>query len=572
MRTPGEDSQRSLRAVGGLICPRCRTKGEFVPRADGKLPRCAACSFALVSADALADADGDPFLGATVASRFVVLARLGAGSMGTVYRARQEAMGRDVAIKILRSDRAFDAQAKARFTREARAMSLLASPHTVTVFDFGEIPDDDDLGRGASLYLAMELLEGESLGGRLKRLKRLPFEQAVRIARHTLLSLAEAHEKGVIHRDLKPDNLFLAKGAGEEVETCKVLDFGIAKVVSDAPAVDALETQAGTVFGTPRYMSPEQAQGKPLDARSDLYSLAVLLYQMLVGRPPFVDDDAVVVMARHIKTPPIAPNAAGPELGIPAALSDLVVRALSKDPKDRPRSARALIAELDAAVARAPSERPRGAENAATVSGQIPALSRDDLDPPNTSSRRRRRSIAKVAFGVALAVGAVVIGVSAFRGQGAVLVPAEAGVARHAAAPLVEAAASGRARAAPRRCAGRRHRRRSERVRLRRPERGCLDARAAADEARSEAQLPPLRSVTGSTRLTASRSSACVRRARRDLRSSCARRCCRRSARRRTAGNGDGRFAAWTTAPRPSPFDRPRSSTARRWSTPSSSR
>src|SRR4051812_28655739 len=161
--------------------------------------------------------------------------------MGTVYRAQQETIGRGVAVKILRSDRAFDAQAKARFTREARAMSLLTSPHTVTVFDFGEIPDhaDELANEGASLYLAMELLKGEALGERLKKEQRLPPETAARIARHALLSLAEAHEKGIIHRDLKPDNLFLTQGADGQ-ELCKVLDFGIAKVTSaDQSNVDA---------------------------------------------------------------------------------------------------------------------------------------------------------------------------------------------------------------------------------------------------------------------------------------------------------------------------------------------
>jgi serine/threonine-protein kinase len=290
------------------------------------------------------------------------MGKLGAGSMGTVYRARQEAMGRDVAVKILRADRAFDAMAKARFAREARAMSLLSSPHTVTVFDFGEIPDphpDDLAPSDASLYLAMELLEGESLGARLKRRGRLPIEEAASIAREALLSLAEAHDKGIIHRDLKPDNLFLARAPqASGGEMVKVLDFGIAKVRVE-PNVDALETQAGTVFGTPRYMSPEQAQGKELDARSDLYTLGVLLYQMLVGRAPFVDDDAVVVMARHIKSTAVAPAQAAPDAGIGAALSALVMRVLAKDPADRPATAQVFLAQLDAAVRAGSDDRAR---------------------------------------------------------------------------------------------------------------------------------------------------------------------------------------------------------------------
>lgn len=154
--------------------------------------------------------------------------RLGAGSMGTVYRARQEAVARDVALKILRSDRAIDALARQRFVREAKAMSLLASPHTVTVFDFGEMTEpgaDPDFGDGGvSLFLAMELLDGEALGDCVKRLGRVPWVEAVAIVRQALLSLAEAHEKGVIHRDLKPDNLFLAKSAnGGEIVKSSIL-------------------------------------------------------------------------------------------------------------------------------------------------------------------------------------------------------------------------------------------------------------------------------------------------------------------------------------------------------------
>ena len=156
----------------------------------------------------------------------------------------------------------------------------------------------------------------------------------------------------------------------------KVLDFGIAKVRVEA-SVDALETQAGTVFGTPRYMSPEQAQGKDIDARSDLYTLGVLLYQMLVGRAPFVDDDAVVVMARHIKSTAVPPIEAAPDAGIGAALSALVMRALAKDPADRPASAQVFLAELDAAIAEdRRGLHPRGG---AGTSGEVAAVTHDGL-------------------------------------------------------------------------------------------------------------------------------------------------------------------------------------------------
>jgi eukaryotic-like serine/threonine-protein kinase len=337
-----------------MVCPRCRKKW---PEAQAPAV-CPTDGLGLVRPRDLVDIGDDPMVGRTLEGRYTILAKLGAGSMGTVYRAKQHAMGREVAIKILRGDRAVDDSAKARFMREARANSLLASPNTVTVFDFGQSSNGE-------FYLAMELLEGESLGQRLSRVGRLPAPLAVDACRQALRSLGEAHAKGIIHRDLKPDNLFFARvltssteshGGGDDThahdEIVKVLDFGIAKMLDegDQNPMNVVETQAGTVFGTPRYMSPEQAQGKPLDARSDLYSLGVIAYQMLTGRPPFTDNDAVVVMARHIKSTPKRPNEATPEAMIPTELEDVILRTLAKEPKDRPASAEILAGELLAAL------------------------------------------------------------------------------------------------------------------------------------------------------------------------------------------------------------------------------
>ena len=321
------------------ICPQCRTAYP-----DRGLSTCTRDGVRLVDARDFAEAQADPLLGKVIGDRYRIIERVGVGGMGTVYRASQSGLDRQVAIKILKRDLSWDSDTVTRFHREARAMSLLTHPNTVRVFDFGETPD-------GLLYFTMELLEGELLTSRVEREGPVDVHASIRIVQQILRSLSEAHTKGIIHRDLKPDNIYLAQVEGHAEPVVKVLDFGIAKIVQGERAIDQLETQAGTVFGTPRYMSPEQAQGKKLDPRSDLYSVGILLYQLLTGRAPFVDDDAVVVMAKHIRERPMPPREITPDQPIPVALDRVVMRAIEKDPARRFKTAERFITKLELCVA-----------------------------------------------------------------------------------------------------------------------------------------------------------------------------------------------------------------------------
>lgn len=265
-------------------------------------------------------------------SRFTIIEKIGQGGWGGVYRAYQHSTRREVALKVLRRDVAEDTEARRRFHREAEAVSKLKHPNTVTVFDFGETPD-------GLLFIAMEYVEGRSLDAVISEDGPLPPLRTVQIARQMALSLAEAHTKGIVHRDIKPQNVMLTSH-GDGKEFVKVLDFGVAKLAS----VESALTTTGSTFGTPEYMSPEQVQSKDVDHRSDLYAMGVVMYEMLSGRPPFTGKSAVTVALNHIRKrpPPIRPAGA-----YPRPLLSLLKRLLAKTPSDRPLSARETALELE---------------------------------------------------------------------------------------------------------------------------------------------------------------------------------------------------------------------------------
>ena len=266
-------------------------------------------------------------------SRYTIIERIGQGGWGGVYRAYQHSTRREVALKVLRRDVAEDVSARRRFHREAEAISRLKHPNTVTIFDFGETPD-------GLLFIAMEYIEGSSLDQTVRRDGPLAPLRATRIARQVALSLAEAHAKGIVHRDIKPHNIMLAAHEDGQ-EFVKVLDFGVAKIVG----ADTRLTATGSTFGTPEYMSPEQVQSRELDHRSDLYSLGVVLYEMLSGTPPFSGNSAVTVALCHVrnKPPPIKAPA-----DVPESLAALTRRLLSKHPTDRGGGAAEIARELEA--------------------------------------------------------------------------------------------------------------------------------------------------------------------------------------------------------------------------------
>ena len=262
----------------------------------------------------------DPFVGKIIDGRYEIQQRVGEGGMGVVYKARQMSIDRVIALKMLNQQMQGDQQWIQRFYNEAKACSRLQHPNTIRMFDFGQTQD----GR---LFMTMEFLDGISLRDALARGPLAP-QRVVKILIQCCASLAEAHSIGIIHRDIKPDNVFLLNMAGSP-DFVKLLDFSVAKLLEG----DRMKTQAGVVFGTPQYMSPEQGRGLPLDARSDLYALGVLAFEMLTGNVPFNDDNPMTVIQMHLHgaIPPMPDT-------VPYSVQAIVRRAMEKDAARRYQS------------------------------------------------------------------------------------------------------------------------------------------------------------------------------------------------------------------------------------------
>lgn len=381
----------------------------------------------------------DPLLGRILNERFRILETLGAGGMGRVYKAMQAPLDRLVALKVLNpqySGEGKDPGFQKRFFLEASVTAKLRHPNTVTVIDYGKTED-------GIYYIAMEYLEGLTLSQLLTQEGPLPWERALAIGQQVARSLREAHKVGLIHRDLKPANVMILNQEADH-DVVKVLDFGLVKSFSGDASMkeDTTLTQAGVILGSPQYMAPEQARNIA-DPRSDVYSLGVVLYQVLMGRPPFQAAQSIDVIVKHINDPPPPFHTVWPEHNVPAEVEALVMKCLAKRPVDRYASMDAVLQGMRTAASasgvsgvfatrtglNAVGSGPHSGPHSGVHTGPHQALGSGPTPAPNTmaldisvdeagglAEKRSRKGLGIALFGASLFVGLGVAGIFVLRG------------------------------------------------------------------------------------------------------------------------------------------------------------
>lgn len=324
---PSPSTDEPTVAAPELGLRRCRTCGEAFPSDYALCPR---------DGTVLRGDNDDPLIGVILAGTYQIQERLGRGGMGQLYEATHTRMDRRFAVKVLREAHAASPDARARFAREARALSRIRSDQVLEIVDVLPTPDE-------RTALITPLLQGEDLRAYLKRKKELAVAEAVSIAREICRGLAAVHAQGIIHRDLKPSNVFLE--VGDDAQTrVKILDFGVAKIGAEPEM-----TRTGAVLGTPAYMAPEQARGSSdVDSRADVYAIGAVVFHMLTGRPPYTGDDATAMLGQLLSGPP--PRLRRLNREVPPALEVVVQTAMARRPENRYSDVMALDAELAAFV------------------------------------------------------------------------------------------------------------------------------------------------------------------------------------------------------------------------------
>ncbi|HTJ44996.1 MAG TPA: serine/threonine-protein kinase, partial [Kofleriaceae bacterium] len=311
-----------------MKCPHCGAPNSDDARFCGACGRATSATEPSRAGPSASAGTAPDLAGKEIAGRYRILAKLGEGGMGAVYRGEQISLKRKCAIKLLKPELSADPGLVRRFNAEAELVAKLSHPNVVNIYDFGQDVD-------GSLFIAMEFIDGRSLRAAMNTEGPLPSKRAVAIAGQVASSLTDAHAHGIVHRDLKPDNVMLTE-RGREKDVVRVLDFGIAKLRDDSRATQAAMTQAGDMLGTPQYMAPEQIKGEVIDGRTDVYALGCMSYEMVTARLPFEAPTVMAMLTKHLMEMPPPPSQRRPELRLPPQIDQLVMAALAKEPSQRP--------------------------------------------------------------------------------------------------------------------------------------------------------------------------------------------------------------------------------------------